>query len=55
MQGYKMDKADRTLRAVMTHVESKRREREREWGKKKRREYPDRARTHDFSNDHGKR
>lgn len=34
MQGYKMDKADRTLRAVMTHVESKRREREREWGKK---------------------
>lgn len=34
MQGYKMNKADRTLRAVMTHVESKRREREREWGKK---------------------
>lgn len=33
MQGYKMDKADRTLRAVMTHVESKRRERER-MGKK---------------------
>lgn len=28
-----MDKADRTLRAVMTHVESKRRERER-MGKK---------------------
>lgn len=54
MQGYKMDKADRTLRAVMTHVDVET-SRERMGKKKKRREYPDRARTHDFSNDHGKR